>query len=140
MGVVKLAKGEPAEALRLVSAAMRLRKPSPQILLNHGMILHALERSEEALASFDAALKQKSKFAEAHNNRGAVLAALGRDEEALALLHRGARPQARLCRRPLQPRLLAARARPLRRGAGEPRSRAGAATPIMPRRTTTAAR
>ncbi len=83
MGVLKLARGQPAEALRLVSAAMAMRKPSPQILLNHGMILHALERSEEALASFDAALKQKSKFAEAHNNRGAVLAALGRDEEAL---------------------------------------------------------
>jgi hypothetical protein len=46
---------------------MRMRKPSPQILLNYGMILHALDRSEEALASFDAALKQKSKFAEAHN-------------------------------------------------------------------------
>jgi protein O-GlcNAc transferase len=83
LGMIKLAKGQPAEALRLVSEAMRMRKPSPQILVNHGMILHALDRSEEALASFDAALKQKSKFAEAHNNRGAVLAALGRREEAL---------------------------------------------------------
>ena len=54
-----------------------MRKPSPQILVNYGMILHALERSEEALASFDDALKQKSKFAEAHNNRGAVLSSLG---------------------------------------------------------------
>ena len=54
-----------------------MRKPSPQILVNYGMILHALERSEEALASFDEALKQKSKFAEAHNNRGAVLSSLG---------------------------------------------------------------
>jgi hypothetical protein len=44
---------------------MRMRKPSPQILLNYGMILHALDRS----ASFDAALKQRSKFAEAHNNQ-----------------------------------------------------------------------
>ncbi len=83
LGMIKLAKGQPAEALRLVSEAMRMRRPSPQILVNHGMILHALDRSEEALASFDAALKQKSKFAEAHNNRGAVLAALGRHEEAL---------------------------------------------------------
>ena len=83
LGMIKLAKDQPAEALRLVSEAMRMRKPSPQILVNHGMILHALNRSEEALGSFDAALKQKSKFAEAHNNRGAVLAALGRREEAL---------------------------------------------------------
>jgi tetratricopeptide (TPR) repeat protein len=78
MGLIKVAKGQPAEALQLVSAAMRSRKPSPQILLNYGMILNALERHQEALESFDQALKQKSKFAEAHNNRGA-----GRDEEAL---------------------------------------------------------
>jgi tetratricopeptide (TPR) repeat protein len=62
---------------------MRMRKPSPQILLNYGMILHALIRIDEALASFDATLKQKSGFAEAHNNRGAVLAEFGRNEEAL---------------------------------------------------------
>lgn len=66
-----------------LSEAMRLRKPSPQILLNYGMILHALNRIDETLASFDAALKQKSRFAEAHNNRGAALADLGRNEEAL---------------------------------------------------------
>ena len=83
LSVVKLAKGQPAEALRLISEAMRLRKPSPQVLVNYGMILHALNRIDEALASFDAALKQKSRFAEAHNNRGAALADLGRNEEAL---------------------------------------------------------
>ena len=83
LSVVKLAKGQPAEALRLISEAMRLRKPSPQILLNYGMILHALNRIDETLASFDAALKQKSRFAEAHNNRGAALADLWRNEEAL---------------------------------------------------------
>ncbi len=83
LSVVKLAKGQHAEALRLISEAMRMRKPSPQILLNYGMILHALNRIDEALASFDAALKQKSRFAEAQNNRGAALADLGRNEEAL---------------------------------------------------------
>jgi protein O-GlcNAc transferase len=83
MGLIMLAKGRPAEALQLVSTAMRIRSPSPKILLNHGLILNALKRHEEALASFDQALKLKSKFAEAHNNRGAVLAALGRAEEAL---------------------------------------------------------
>jgi predicted O-linked N-acetylglucosamine transferase (SPINDLY family) len=88
LSVIKLAKGQPAEALRLISEAMRMRRPSPQILVNRGMILHALDRSEEALACFDAALKQKSKFAEAHNNRGAVLAALGRHEEAVACFHK----------------------------------------------------
>jgi len=88
LSVIKLAKGQPSEALQLISQAMRLRKPSPQILVNYGMVLHALERSEEALASFDEALKQKSKFAEAHNNRGAVLSALGRDAEAIGCFHK----------------------------------------------------
>lgn len=64
--------------------AKRQRKPSPQILLNQGVILHALNRSEEALASSDAALKQKSKFAKAPIDRGAVLEALNRLPEALA--------------------------------------------------------
>jgi hypothetical protein len=32
LSVIKLAKGEPGEALRLISQAMRMRKPSPQIL------------------------------------------------------------------------------------------------------------
>jgi protein O-GlcNAc transferase len=88
LSVIKLAKSQPAEALRLISQAMRMRKPSPQILVNFGMILHALERREEALASFDEALKQKSKFAEAHNNRGAVLSDLGRNAEAIDCFHK----------------------------------------------------
>ncbi len=84
MALIKLAKGELVPALELVTAAMRDgRKPSPQILLNHGIILNALGRHAEAIENFDAAIKQKSKFPDAHNNRGAALAALGRDEEAL---------------------------------------------------------
>ena len=64
-------------------AAMQLRPNSPQVLLNHGLVLNAMNRHEEALASFDEALKHKGRFAEAHNNRGSVLIALGRCEEAL---------------------------------------------------------
>jgi predicted O-linked N-acetylglucosamine transferase (SPINDLY family) len=88
LAVIKHAKGDHPEALRLIAQAMKLRRPSPQILLNYGMILHALDRSEEAIDSFDRALKQKSKFAEAHNNRGAVLSALRRDEEAIESLRK----------------------------------------------------
>ncbi|HZT24672.1 MAG TPA: tetratricopeptide repeat protein [Pseudolabrys sp.] len=83
MALVKLAKGEPAEALQLMSSVLKARRPSPQVLLNYGIILNALERHQEAIDSFDAALKQKSKYAEAYNNRGAALSSLGRDEEAL---------------------------------------------------------
>ena len=88
LAVIKHARGDHAEALRLIAQAMKLRRPSPQILVNYGMILHALDRSEEAIDSFDQALKQKSKFAEAHNNRGAVLSALRRDEEAIESLRK----------------------------------------------------
>src|SRR6185369_5517859 len=113
MALTKLAHGQPAVALRLMSSAMQARKPSPQILLNYGLILNALQRHGEAIESFDQAIKQKSKFAEAHNNRGATLSTVGH--------------QARLRRGALQSRHRAARARPLRRGAQELRPRAGAA-------------
>ena len=82
MGLVKLASGQAAEALRLVSGAMAARK-SPQVLLNHGIILDALKRHQEAVESFDLAIKLRSKYAEAHNNRGATLITLGRDAEGL---------------------------------------------------------
>ena len=77
------ARGELVTALRLVSAAMQLRPKSPQVLLNYGLVLNAMNRHEEALASFDEALKHKGRFAEALNNRGSVLIALGRSAEAL---------------------------------------------------------
>lgn len=46
MALIKLAKGEPAEALDLISSAMRARRPSPQVLLNYGIILNALNRHQ----------------------------------------------------------------------------------------------
>ena len=83
LGLIKLAHGQPGEALQFIAAAMRSKAPSPQILLNHGLVLNALNRPLEALESFDHAIKLKTKFPEAHNNRGVLLVALGRDEEAL---------------------------------------------------------
>src|SRR3954454_6606274 len=53
LGVIKLSRGELATALRLVSTAMQLRPKSPQILLNLGLVLNAMNRHQEALASFD---------------------------------------------------------------------------------------
>jgi tetratricopeptide (TPR) repeat protein len=83
LGVIKLAQGQPGEALQLIATAMRAKAPSPQILFNQGLALNALNRPLEALESFDHAIKLKTKFPEAHNNRGVLLAALGRDGEAL---------------------------------------------------------
>jgi predicted O-linked N-acetylglucosamine transferase (SPINDLY family) len=83
LGLIKLRRSEPAAALKLMAQAMQMRPNSPQVLLNHGLVLNALERHEEALASFDRALKYKRQYAEALNNRGSVLTALRRPEEAL---------------------------------------------------------
>jgi protein O-GlcNAc transferase len=87
MGLIKLVKGQAAEALVLMSAAMRTRK-SPQVLVNYGIVLNALKRHTEAIESFDQAIKLKSKYAEAHNNRGATLASMKQDEAALESLRK----------------------------------------------------
>src|SRR5688500_7387257 len=68
LGLVKLRRGEPTAALKLMASAMKMRPSAPQVLLNYGIVLNALDRHEEALASFDRALKHKRKYAEALNN------------------------------------------------------------------------
>jgi len=42
LGLVKFANGQLIEALQLIAGAMRSRTPSPQVLLNHGLVLNAL--------------------------------------------------------------------------------------------------
>src|SRR3954454_10904820 len=42
LGLIKLSRGDAVMALRLVTAAMQLRPKSPQVLLNHGLVLNAL--------------------------------------------------------------------------------------------------
>ena len=42
LGVIKLGRGELATALRLTASAMQIRPNSPQVLLNHGLVLNAL--------------------------------------------------------------------------------------------------
>lgn len=83
LGVIRLAQGRLGEALKMIARAMQARTPSPQILLNYGLVLNTLNRQQEALESFDRAIKLKSKFADAHNNRGAALVALNRHDDAL---------------------------------------------------------
>ena len=84
LGVIKLDQGQLGEALNLIAAAMKSKTPSPQILLNYGLVLSALSRHAEALDHFDQAIKRKSKYSDAHINRAAALAVLGRDDEAVA--------------------------------------------------------
>lgn len=83
LGLVKFAQGQAAEALSLIAAAIRSAR-SPQMFLNYGIVLNALNRNEEAIESFGEAIKLAPDFFDAHNSRGVLLAALGRNEEALA--------------------------------------------------------
>jgi tetratricopeptide (TPR) repeat protein len=53
-------------------------------LLNQGVSLRDLGRSEEALVAYEEALRLDSNNAQAHGGRGDTLAQLGRREEALA--------------------------------------------------------
>jgi protein O-GlcNAc transferase len=88
LGVIKLGRGDLPAALRLTGAALQQRPTSPQVLLNHGNVLNAMQRHHEALSNFDEAIKRKKGFAEAHCNRGATLLALERNEESLESFRR----------------------------------------------------
>ena len=88
LGQIKLQRGDLAGALQMMSGALQARPKSPEVLLNYGIVLNALQRFEEALATFDLVLSVKRRSVEAHNNRGAVLERLGRDDEALESFQR----------------------------------------------------
>ena len=83
MGTIKLARGEPGEALRLIGAAMASRAPTPQMLFDLGLAFNALNQHQKALDSFDLAIQLQPDFFEAHSNRGAMLAALERHDDAI---------------------------------------------------------
>jgi protein O-GlcNAc transferase len=83
LGVVKLAKGDPNEAVRLLTDAVKARPRSHEAALNLGLALHSLGNNEGALAQYDRALALRPTLPEALNNRGSALRALGRLEEAL---------------------------------------------------------
>jgi tetratricopeptide (TPR) repeat protein len=86
-GVLMQQRGEPAQALALIGAALAAKPraaPVHSALYNRGNALAALGRLDEALASFDEALALRPDYAAALLNRAQLLQRAGRAREALA--------------------------------------------------------
>jgi predicted O-linked N-acetylglucosamine transferase (SPINDLY family) len=84
LGILRLEQGDPAEAARLIAAAISVDRKSAAAYANQGIALAALGRSEAALASYDRALVLAPRNADTLTSRADTLCDLGRPEEALA--------------------------------------------------------
>ena len=83
MGALRLQQDRASEALPFLATAAR-HLSDPGTLINYGLALDRLGRSEEALLAFDRALALNPALFAAHYNRGNALLALGRLAEAVA--------------------------------------------------------
>jgi predicted O-linked N-acetylglucosamine transferase (SPINDLY family) len=83
LGVLKLQNGDPAEAVRLIGAAIEIDRRSVPAHLHQGLALAALNRHEEALDAFNKALAISPRNAAVLTSRGDALCDLGRPAEAL---------------------------------------------------------
>ena len=83
-----LQQNKLAEALDLVSRALKAKPQSADSLAMRGVVLSNLGRYAEALESQDALLALRPDSAETHYNRGVSLAKLGQHEEAVASYRR----------------------------------------------------
>ena len=86
------------------ATAIRIKPDYAEAHINLGIALQAQGKPEEAIAAYRAAIRLKPDFAEAHNNLGLALTDQGKLEEAIAEFRDGDPAQARLRRRPQQPR------------------------------------
>jgi tetratricopeptide (TPR) repeat protein len=88
LGALKLQQGRNADAIRLMSAALKVNRRLPLTLTNLGLALERTGRLKEALAAYDEAIAVKPDHAPALNNRGLALLAAGRVGEALTSFDR----------------------------------------------------
>jgi tetratricopeptide (TPR) repeat protein len=84
LGLVKAQGGQMGEAFRLMSAALKINRQAPELLMNFANVLHALKRDAEALDCLDKALALRPGDPDALLNRGNALLTLGRPQEALS--------------------------------------------------------
>jgi tetratricopeptide (TPR) repeat protein len=83
-GSLKAQSGQMGEALRLITAALRINPRSAEALVNLSNVMHALRRDQDALDCLDKALAIKPDDALALGNRGSALLTLNRPQDALA--------------------------------------------------------
>jgi predicted O-linked N-acetylglucosamine transferase (SPINDLY family) len=88
LGLVRQQTGEHVLALECFAKAAAVVPGNAGILLNRGMSLRALGRSEEAMADFNQALALDPSQAEAHHQLGNVLKSLNRHADAVTSLRR----------------------------------------------------
>ncbi len=81
---LKMQRGKPGEALRLMTAAVAARPGSADARVHLGHVLRSLKRDADALASYERALAIDPRHVEALGNRGDILLALQRPADALA--------------------------------------------------------
>lgn len=84
LGLLNYQAGRPAQALHYTAHALKGNAPSPDLLSDHGLVLHALGRTDEALVSFDTALAVAPGDPDLLSKRGVACLRLGRPQEALA--------------------------------------------------------
>ncbi len=85
---LKVQRGKPGEAFRLMAAAVKARPNSADAHIHLGHVLRALKRDADALAAYDKALALEPGSIDALGNRADLLLALRRPAEALACLER----------------------------------------------------
>jgi len=84
LGLLKLQRHRPAEALGLLSQALKVNSGSADAMSNLGLALHAAGRFEEAVANYRNALQLAPGHPEILYNLGNACLELGRIDEALA--------------------------------------------------------
>ena len=83
LGVIAQQRGQPARAVELISAAIKISPHSPAAHNNLGVAHLALQQTPQALQSFDCALALQPDHSDALFNRGNALLALRRLNEAV---------------------------------------------------------
>ncbi|MCB1598026.1 MAG: tetratricopeptide repeat protein [Gammaproteobacteria bacterium] len=91
LGVLRYQQRDPAAAVQLIEAALKIIPDNIHARTGLGLALLRLNRHEAALDSFDRALAIKPDFADALTRRGDALLGLGRQADALASYNRSLR-------------------------------------------------